>query len=112
MVDRMIQHLPVACTLNATDFAQREALIAQLARDALFSATQHGARAELRFAAGNGIRERVEAFTAGERACCAFLTMHVAERDNEIALTIDAPADAEPALTELVAAFGPAQRST
>jgi hypothetical protein len=107
MVRRMTQHLPIACTLNAADFAEREALITELGRDALLSAHRDGARAELRFAAASGIRERVDAFVDGEKACCAFLTMDVADHGAEIVLTIGAPTDAEPAVTELVAAFQP-----
>ena len=102
----MPQTLPIACTLNAADFSAREALIADLGRDALLDASQDGPRAVLRFAAGEGISERIDAFVAGERACCAFLTMGVTRTGDEIELRIDAPSDAEAVLAEMVAAFG------
>lgn len=107
MVDRMPQHLPIACSLNAADFTQREALMAQLGRDALITARHDATHAELRFAAGAGIRDRINTFVAGERTCCAFLTMNVAQHGDEVVLRIDAPIDAEPVLAELVAAFQP-----
>jgi hypothetical protein len=104
----MPHDLPIACTLDAADFAARERLMADLGRDALIAAEQTGRRAVLRFSAGIGIRNRnrVDSFVAGESQCCAFLTMHVSETADEVALTIDAPDGAEPVLAELVAAFG------
>jgi len=104
----MAQDLPVACTLNATDFAARERLMAELGRDALVGAEQTGSRAVLRFAPGAGIRDRVDRFVAGEADCCPFLTMHVAEAPDAVVLTIDAPAGAEPVLADMVASFRPA----
>jgi hypothetical protein len=103
----MPNELPIACTLDAQDFASREVLMAELGRDALIDAIQDGPHALLRFAAGQGIRARVESFVAGESTCCAFLTMSVAQLGDEIELRIDAPADAELVLAEMVAAFEP-----
>jgi hypothetical protein len=103
----MPDELPIACTLGARDFASREALIARLGRDALIDAIQHGPNALLRFAAADGMRDRLDSFVAGERACCAFLTMTVAQFGEEIELRIHAPAAAEPVLAEMVAAFQP-----
>lgn len=64
-----------------------------------------GTRARLRFAAGAGIRERVDAIVAAESSCCAFLTMRVTDEPDAVVLTIDAPEDAELVLVELVDAF-------
>jgi hypothetical protein len=97
--------LPIACSLNATEFARREAEIAELGRAALIDARQDGVHAELRFAAGDGVRARVESFVAAESSCCAFLTMRVVDEPDVVRLTIDAPADAAVVLAELVAAF-------
>jgi hypothetical protein len=102
-------HLPIACTLGAADFADREAVMAQLGRDALVSAERDAARARLRFAADAGIRDRVDSFVAAESSCCAFLTMRVEEIDDEIVLSIEAPDDAQPVLAEMVDAFDPAR---
>jgi hypothetical protein len=97
--------LPIACSLSAPDFATRETEIAELRRAALIDARQDGVHAELRFAAGDGVRERIEALVAAESSCCSFLTMHVADEADVVRLTIDAPADAEVILGELVDAF-------
>jgi hypothetical protein len=79
--------------------------MAELGRTALIDARQDSARAELRFAAGDGIRERVEAFAAAEAECCPFLTMRIAEEPDAIVLAVEAPEDADGLLAELVGAF-------
>lgn len=97
--------LPIACSLDAADLSARLAQIADLGRDALLGARRDGAHARLRFAAGPGIRPRVEAIVAAESRCCPFLAMRVDEPPGEVVLTIDAPEDAELVLAELVDAF-------
>ena len=104
--------LPIACSLSANEFPIREAEIAELGRAALIDAHQDGVHAELRFAAGDGVRERVEAFVAAESACCTFLTMRIADEPDAVRLMIDAPADAEVVLGELVEAFRAAPQET
>jgi hypothetical protein len=42
---------------------------------------------------------------AAEASCCAFLAMGVADEADAVALTIEAPEDAEPVLAELVEGF-------
>ena len=101
----MSTELPIACSLSAGELPARQAQMAELGRDALFGAAVDRGRAELRFTASSGIRERVESFAAAERECCAFLTMRVVEARGEVCLTIEAPEGAEPVLEELVSAF-------
>src|SRR4051794_22638166 len=105
----MLRELSIACTLNASDFAVRERLIADLGRDALIDARQEETCAVLRFAARTGVRERVDRFVADESRCCAFLNMEVVDAQDEVVLTIVAPADAESVLAEMVGAFTPAE---
>jgi hypothetical protein len=102
----MTDELAIACTLGATDFAARSALMGGLGADALIDARRDGTRAVLRFRALAGVRERVDAFVAAESGCCAFLTLRVTGAPGEIVLTIDAPADAEAVLADMVSAFG------
>jgi hypothetical protein len=97
--------LPIACSLSATELPARLAQISELGRDALVDARTDGTRAELRFAAGPGVRERLAEIVAAESACCAFLTMAVGETPEELVLTIEAPEGAELVLAELVDAF-------
>jgi hypothetical protein len=101
----MTSPLPIACSLSATDFPRRLAEVAELGRAALVSVHRDSTHAELRFAAGDGIRERVGAFAAAESECCAFLMLRVADEPGVVLLTIDAPDDAAPVLAELVEAF-------
>jgi hypothetical protein len=104
----MSTELPIACSLNAGELPLRLARISELGRDALVAASVDGRRAQLRFAGGVGVRERVEGFVAAESECCAFLAMRVEQSAGEMHVTIDAPEGAEAVLAELVAAFGPA----
>jgi hypothetical protein len=101
----MPSELPIACSLNASEFPARLAEMADLGRAALIDARTEPTRAQLRFTAGAGVRARVEAIVAAESQCCAFLTMRVSDEADTVVLTIDAPADAELVLAELVDAF-------
>jgi hypothetical protein len=101
----MPDELPVACSLSAGELPQRLQTMAALGRDALLDSRTHGPRAQLRFAAGAGVRERLDAIVAAESDCCAFLAMHVTDEPDTVVLTLQAPDDAEVALAELVDAF-------
>jgi hypothetical protein len=101
----MPDELPIACSLSAAALPARKAQMAGLGRDALVEAHVDRTHAELRFAAGAGVRERLESLVAAERQCCAFLTMLVDDAPDEVRLTIDAPEGAELVLAELVEAF-------
>jgi hypothetical protein len=102
----MPDELPIACSLGAAALPVRQAQMAGLGRDALVEAHVDRTHAELRFAAGLGVRERVQRLVAAERECCSFLTMLVDAAPDEVRLTIDAPEGAELVLAELVEAFG------
>ena len=102
----MPDDLPIACTLGAADLPIRRAQIAALGRDALVASRVEGTRAELRFAAAPGVRERVERFAEAERRCCAFMAFVVADAPGEVVLTVDAPGDAASVLEDLVGVFG------
>jgi hypothetical protein len=97
--------LPIACSLSATELPVRLAEMADLGEAALLGVRHDGSRAELRFATGAGVRERVSAIAAAEADCCAFLTMRVSDLPDVVVLSIDAPEGAEPVLGELVDAF-------
>jgi hypothetical protein len=95
----------IACTLTGRDLSARLREIAALGRSALRRTRREDAHAELRFAASDGIRDRVEAVVAAESACCGFLSMRVTESRDEIVLTIDTAEGGELVLHELVDAF-------
>src|SRR5215207_7796165 len=102
--------LPIACSLSATQLPERLRLMAALGRDALLDSHIEGTRAQLRFAAGRGVRERVDAIVAAESRCCPFLTMRVRDEPGAVLVRIEAAAGAEPALAALVDGFAAARR--
>jgi hypothetical protein len=102
----MPAELPIACSLSVTELPARLAEMQALGDAALVDARRDATRAELRFAAGAGVRERVEAIVAAESHCCAFLTMRVTGEPDAVVLTIGAPEGAEFVLQELFDAFG------
>jgi hypothetical protein len=79
--------------------------MAALGHDALTHASVDGTHAELRFAAGAGVRDRVEDVVVAEAGCCAFLSMRVSDAPDTVVLSIQAPGGAELVLRELVHAF-------
>jgi len=97
--------MPMTCSLSASDLNGRLAEAADLGRAALLDAKSDGTRAELRFALGAGVRERVDAIVAAESLCCAFLAMRVSDAPAAVVLTIDAPAGAELVLADIVDSF-------
>jgi hypothetical protein len=98
--------LPIACSLNARELPERLRQMADLGRDALLDTRIENGCAQLRFAAGAGVRARVDVIVAAESECCAFLAMRVSDEPDAIVLTIQAPNDAAPMLVQLVDAFG------
>lgn len=81
--------------------------MAELGRAAVLGATLDAGTARLRFAAAEGVRERLESIAEAERRCCPFLTLRVSETPGEVVLRIDAPPEAQPLLEQIVAAFTP-----
>jgi hypothetical protein len=105
MEDPMPAELPIACSLSATELPVRQAQMAALGHDALTHASVDGTHAELRFAAGAGVRDRVEDVVVAEAGCCAFLSMRVSDAPDTVVLSIQAPEGAELVLRELVRSF-------
>jgi hypothetical protein len=100
-----MSELPIACSLGAGDLSDRLREMAELGRAALLDVHHEPRRAELRFATGAGVRDRVERIVAAESECCAFLAMSVADEPDVVVLRIEAPDSAEPVLQDLVDAF-------
>jgi hypothetical protein len=101
----MTSELPIACSLSASDLSTRLREMADLGHSALLDVRHEPTRAELRFAAGAGLRDRVEGIAAAESQCCAFLAMTVTDEPDTVVLAIEAPDGAELVLSELVDAF-------
>jgi len=107
----MPSHIPIACSLTAAEMPVRLAEMAALGRLALVDVYREGHRAELRFAAGTGIRTRVEDIVAAESQCCAFLDMRISDELDTVVLSIAAPEAAELVLAEIVEAFAGHERA-
>lgn len=101
----MPAELPIACSLTATELPARLAEITTLGRDALIDVLHEPGHAELRFAAGDGVRARIEAIAWAEAQCCAFLNMDVRDEPGLVVLSITAAPDGALVLGELVDAF-------
>jgi len=103
--EAMAQDLPIACSLSAPDLEERLAEMAVLGDEALIDRRIDGTHAQLRFATGVGVRDRVAAIAAAESSCCAFLTLRVTGGLDVVVLDVDASEGAGPALAEWVEAF-------
>ena len=95
----MAEPLPIACTLTAAELPERLGEMRAIGRDALVAVRER----ELRFRLE--ARERLEQVVAAEAECCSFMTLALTEENGELLLSIDAPAEAQPVVHELVAAF-------
>jgi hypothetical protein len=91
---------PIACTLGAEDRAARLSSARALGERALVGLDVSERRALLRF---HGEHERVDAFVAAERACCAFFEFATTRNGEHTELEIRTPAGGEQMLRGLVA---------
>ncbi len=83
--------LPLACTLGATDGAERSRRWRQLAADATPVARRTGGRLEIRYQPGPGVLAELRALAAAEAECCSFVTWVVTERAGDPTLVVSAP---------------------
>jgi hypothetical protein len=97
-----MRDLPLACSLDATALEERLAAMRAVGRDALIATEPPDV---LRFRATPETRERLERIVSAEAECCAFLGLDLEEVQEELRLTVTAPAGAEPVAAELVQAF-------
>ena len=107
----MSRPLSIACSLSSGDLRSRLAELRKLGDDGLESVAEEPARAELRFRPDPDIRRRVEAASAAEAECCAFLDFRVQSGPDATVLTISAPNGGAEAISDLVGAFAGAKRA-
>jgi hypothetical protein len=95
--------LPIACTLDAPQAADRQAFIERLWADGLISheATPTGRRAYLRHSPG--VERRVRELIEAEARCCAFLAFDLADDEDRLVLEINGPAAAGPVIESFFA---------
>lgn len=99
---------PIACSLDADDYATRLAAVRDIGEIALVRAEHHddGAGADLFFRDGDEIRRRLQAVVEAEATCCAFLDIDLHAEPGVLRLSISGPADAVPVIRDLVESFG------
>ena len=96
---------PIACTLGESDLQWRLAQIAALGADALIAQKEIGGTHTLRFRRDDETRRQLEQIVDAEANCCSFLEFRIDERDGELVLTLDAPAEGRVVADALVSAF-------
>jgi hypothetical protein len=92
--------LPLACSLDAAAFAEREARWRALSARALVGRERLAEGVRLRYRAGAA--EELRELVRLEGECCAFLDLRLAESAEHITLEVSGPPEA----AEIVEAFG------
>jgi len=95
--------LPIACSLSATDLAQRARELADLREDALVHRTRIPGGARLVFADTPGTAARIRAAVAAEEECCPFLTLRLAHDADRLVLDVTGPDEAMPIIEGMFA---------
>lgn len=90
--------LPIACSLDRAQLAERGEMFTDLARAALVGKSRGADAIELRFRAQQQVRDGLQRFIELESRCCPFLQFSLDERDGELVLCVAGPHDAEPIL--------------
>ncbi len=95
---------PVACTIDATDFPARLALLERMrASLARIERTDHGLL--LHFTPSPAVEADLRTFAIDEKRCCAFWGFAVAATAEDLTLRWDAPPDAAGIVNHLAAFF-------
>jgi hypothetical protein len=100
---KRIPNPPIACSLAATDYAQRVADTGDMAREALRERRPIDGGQRLVFQETSDVRRRLDAFVDAESSCCPFLTMRVHSDGAGLSLDITGPELARPIIEELFA---------
>lgn len=104
--DLVSEPIPIACTLTAGERPAREAAFASLFENVV--GWQRTPRSiQLRFSSTPAIEEQVEALTAQESACCAFLSFGTRYEDDQVVWEIAAPSDEAALMIDEFAALLP-----
>ncbi len=97
------QQIPIACSLEATDFNDRISWIVNLNRGALLRSRRDDLQLELTYEA-RAIAE-VRELVRREQECCAFLSFRLHEDEDVLRLVISAPDGARDAIELLFERF-------
>ena len=98
--------VPIACSLTASDYADRLNEIEAIGRDGLLRVDRGSGPPDLVFREDPEIRTALERMIEAEAACCPFLSFSMRSRGSELVLTIEGPESAEPVVRDLLDRFG------
>jgi hypothetical protein len=98
--------LPLACTLGATDGADRSRRWRQLAAEAPPVLRRTEGRLEVRYQPGPGVLDELRALATAEAECCSFVAWTVTEQAGQPTLVVAAPADDPDRIEPIAALFG------
>jgi hypothetical protein len=101
----MADPTPIACSLDAGALRERLAEIEAVGAESLIDKTHEGKLHVLRFRADEKTERRLEEIVAAESRCCAFLDLELTHQDDELILTLAAPAGGEEIAHELAVGF-------
>lgn len=103
----MTEPLPIACSLDADDYATRLAKIRAVAEGSLVRSERHanGAGADLYFREDKDTYRRLHEVIQAEAKCCAFLDLGLEVEGGNLRLSISGPEDAAPVVHDLVQSF-------
>jgi hypothetical protein len=93
-----LTELPIACTLDAHQTSDRQALIARLWADALIDTEPTAAGMQARLRHSPDVERRVQELIDAESRCCAFLTFELVRDGDELVLDITLQSDARPVI--------------
>jgi hypothetical protein len=94
---------PIACSLSASDHAERMEQLAGLRREALLGRSPIEGGERLVFVDAPGIEPRLRAAIDAEAACCSFLTLTLERDGHRLLLDVTGPDVARPIVAELFA---------
>ena len=100
----MTTELPIACSLDKAELAQRSRRWERLADRSLIEASLRPDRVAVqRYRADEGVRAELEELIRLEGDCCGFLDFKLSGRGDELVLEISGPETA----SEIIAGFAP-----
>jgi hypothetical protein len=101
----MKSEIPLACSLSPGDYRERLEQIREIGRQVLIAADDRGEGVRLVFADDPGVQADLAGIVEAEAACCPFLDLELGHGPEGIWLTIEAPTEAAPLVSDLVASF-------
>src|SRR5688572_19784767 len=101
----MNEQTPIACSLSADDYRKRLESIRRVGRKALLAIGEEADGIRLSFRDSPEIRSELQSIVEAEASCCPFLSIGVEDDVGEVVVTVTAPPEAAPVISDLVRSF-------